>query len=108
MGLFPENHGKVSSDSGLKNADGVRSDCVNISWKTDAQYTYALTGSTTLTGKSDAASVSHVRVYSAEMYDMVNNRSLGKQVLFKYDLHYSSGKARWVLDLDVTTPMVFN
>jgi hypothetical protein len=49
-----------------------------------------------------------VRTYSADMYDMVNNKSVGKQQLFKYNLHYSTSKSRWILDLDIETPMVFN
>jgi hypothetical protein len=63
---------------------------------TRAQYgNRALVGDPTCTSKSDAASNYHKRTYSADMYDVDNNRALGSQELYYVNVDYMVVPARW-------------
>lgn len=107
VGIIDAEPVKVGGNASALSYDRYRKDCINLNWVTDPQYVYFLTGNTTQTKKVDSSSISHVRMYSSDMYDIYNNKFLGKQMLYKYDLHYSTSKSRWILDLDIVTPMVF-
>ena len=73
---------------------------------TRAQYgNRALVGDPTRTSKSDAASNYHKRAYSADMYDVSKNTSLGRQEFYSYDLEYYTYRdgtwCRWWIWLSV-------
>ena len=57
----------------------------------------ALVGKTELTDKTDQASITHSRTYSAPVYDVMKNQYLGKQTFYKYDLDYKPLKLHWYL-----------
>ena len=108
VGIFHESLKKVSgSDSWLRSDSKFDMDYVKVNWHDDYQYQYALIGDTTKTATTDKPSRGHARQFNAEMYDLTNNRSVGKKVLYRFDCHYLVSPPRWQVDLDVYTPMVF-
>ena len=73
----------------------------SISCNNDHQMSYAIVGDPSRTEKSDSASVSHKRTYSADMYDIKNNRSVGKVAVYDYDVYYGVIPAYWYVKLNV-------
>ena len=65
-------------------------------------FEWALVGDPTRTSKSDSASNYHKRTYSADMYDIEHNRSLGSTKIYDYNVDYDGTKARWYVWLSIT------
>jgi hypothetical protein len=70
-------------------------------WETCNELTYALVGNPTRSSKSDQASIYHRRGYSADMYDIRHNRSVGQQQIYYYNVNYHAGECRWWVNLDL-------
>lgn len=90
-----------SYNSGNDCATASPHDYNSIAWVRPKSIGYAMCGEVTQTSKSDAASQYHKRTYSADAFDIDNNRAVGKQELYDYNVRYLVFPARWQVDLTV-------
>jgi hypothetical protein len=90
-----------SYNSGNDRATASPHDYNSIAWVRPKSIGYAMCGEVTQTSKSDAASQYHKRTYSADAFDIDNNRAVGKQELYDYNVRYLVFPARWQVDLTV-------
>ena len=73
----------------------------HVTFHRDNRLRYALVGNPQQTQRSDAASNYHKRTYGADMYDIENNQSVGRQTLYYYNVDYKAWECRWHVYLDI-------
>ena len=67
----------------------------SVSWQDPSSLGKAIVGNATQSDKRDASSRYHKRWYSADMYDIDNNKALGSRELYYVNVDYMVFPARW-------------